>query len=777
MYFSKPVVLNWINQQIAEQKLSLKVDKLRINPFTFSVAAQEIQLSYQNKPVLLLKQLYVNIELWPLFENHVRFEDVQVDGVKLQSEWKNNDLEISGWSPRMFLVERTSNSNGNNIDSNKQRFIFSSQRVVLNNLNLRLQAEQNYHWQIEHLSFTGMEIRGDEIHASVALKGKLNNHLTNMSFTVSNAPAKTTVDVKSMDVGVNISDYSRWLPNNLVSDGVSNVNFIGVINRIGKQWHVSTGQLTTRTQNLLVGLPVQGEASELSLNAFNIDASFDNLIFDSDKQAYKGIIVIESDFKGFNWKLKKSGDVLAEISSGELENGRVTLNSNSHVQAQSLTVNEGVLSQRISLPTIKLHEESIAPLTVFRKIHATGLNVANTNLSIEQVLADLELVNIYKSKQNSIENWVLSKEPSSYGMEESLLPTAKYRSNEMINRSFGIIMKRIKFVGDPQVTLNDYSLAEPVVQKGIVTELIVRDINSNSPENKAEFEVAGTIGKRGQFAVKGDVFPFQKLINIKALGSINAINLVPYSLYVQEAINHRVTQGVISADFTLSLVDQMLEGDISTEITAVKLQQVNASNNTAVNKSVIPISIAIDQLMNEKGIIKVSLPFRGHIDDPEFNSHDVITLMTTKALKIAAKNYLMHAFLPYASIIKVGVLAGDSLFELSIEDLPYEPQQIDLTSTQLVFASNLTKIIDEQKYAYVVICPVVTNDEQIDLSSQSQRVQEDSVQLKLLGQQRLEKFTEHLIEQLAVDSKRIIHCDTQIDSKKGAIPRLVFKAK
>ena len=94
------------------------------------------------------------------------------------------------------------------------------------------------------------------------------------------------------------------------------------------------------------------------------------------------------------------------------------------------------------------------------------------------------------------------------------------------------------------------------------------------------------------------------------------------------------------------------------------------------------------------------------------------------------------------------MLASNTLFEISVEDLNYLPAQIELQTSQIEFAQQLSAVMAERSNTQLVICPVVGENElllhgqqQGEANTREQLIStEQRAQLIALGQQRLAKI-------------------------------------
>ncbi len=140
----------------------------------------------------------------------------------------------------------------------------------------------------------------------------------------------------------------------------------------------------------------------------------------------------------------------------------------------------------------------------------------------------------------------------------------------------------------------------------------------------------------------------------------------------------------------------------------------------------------------------------------------------------AAKDYLITTFVPYASVMKVAMAAGEFALKLRINDLNYAAGETELTTQQLEFSRQMSVMLADRGEVNVKLCAIATASdiELVDISTINQA--ENIERLKAISRQRAENFKTHMVEQLNVPSARLLFCTPQIDSSKDAKARIKF---
>jgi len=179
-------------------------------------------------------------------------------------------------------------------------------------------------------------------------------------------------------------------------------------------------------------------------------------------------------------------------------------------------------------------------------------------------------------------------------------------------------------------------------------------------------------------------------------------------------------------------------------------------------------------LKDSDGNVELSVPLAGDTSAPSFGFSGFLTLLVKQATMSAAKDYLITTFVPYASVMKVAMAAGEFALKLRINDLNYLAGETALNAEQLEFSRQMSVMLAERKNINVKLCAIATASD-IELADASQAHQAENItRLKAISQQRVEIFKAHMVEELNVPSAKLLFCTPQIDSSKGAKARIKF---
>ena len=836
MYASAPLVTYFANKPLAEQNLALEIKQLRFNPFTFSIEVEQLSLNHQPtnnqekavdaQQLLSLQRLGLNLDAWRLFSGEIHIESVDLNGIGVQSELIEQELSFAGWQP--IATGESDEPVTTPSDDNTQPWLMRGDSLILEDFTFTLQADRQHNWHINKLVLSEVTVKpnannhGQEIALKLLLESQLNQQPVNLSIALVHSADNTQLTLNKLQLAAQLDDFSEWLPQELQLSGQVEFTAQAKLNKSSEQTQTNwqfvdlTSQLATNDLHIAVPVsePVALENSTLKLGKIDLAISTDELnvvqleadstdsnVFDINNLT--GEVLAQLAIEELDWQLT-NGDTLATIASIIASDAKAVLPEQSF-QLASLSLTDGIISQAQKLHSIELNAAQPNALANFEMLDITAIALTPEEVNIADIAINLTQASVYKSNVLAAENWVLAEpnKPSKPEQKEAKAQEAQASSEQVdVDQSSTVAgpasddeqtvireqsnspvirIGQITVTGEGAISMFDYTPSEPVIQRLILNELWLKNLDSSQPQSASSFLLNSQLGKRSSIEIAGDIYPFTEHGDLNVKGKMSAVNLAPYSPYVVDTIDHKITQGQLTADFAFNLKDQQIDGEVTTLLKAMELAQAPNTQGSNEEKSkasgsLIPINAAISQLTDSQGNIELTFPLTGDINQPNLGIGGLISLITEKALKQGAKNYMIQTFLPYANIITVAMLASDSLFEISMEDLPYQAGQSELLAPQQAYAKQLAAVLTQQKDAQVVICPKVTKRD-VAVDDEAALSGEQKTQLLALGESRLDLFTEHLIATLGVNAERIIHCQSVVETNNNVQSRLSFEIK
>ncbi len=143
---------------------------------------------------------------------------------------------------------------------------------------------------------------------------------------------------------------------------------------------------------------------------------------------------------------------------------------------------------------------------------------------------------------------------------------------------------------------------------------------SNEPGTKADVQVEGIINNRARLLIKGKANPMVEPRYLNLTLKIENFGMNRLSPYTARYIGYMISKGKLNMDARLLLSDDTIDASDQVFLDQFTLGK-KVESKTASN---LPVKMAVSLLTDKKGHIKLNIPIKGNINDPEFSVGSVV---------------------------------------------------------------------------------------------------------------------------------------------------------
>lgn len=293
-----------------------------------------------------------------------------------------------------------------------------------------------------------------------------------------------------------------------------------------------------------------------------------------------------------------------------------------------------------------------------------------------------------------------------------------------------------------------------------ITEATATGLSSD-PSTRADFKLNGSIDETATIEGTGQMNPMNALQYSKVDVSLKDFELKPVSPYSGKFIGFKINQGTLHTDLKYSVSNDTVDGDNIIVIDGLKLGE-KVDSPDAPN---LPIKLGVTLLKDSNGRIKVQLPVKGNVKDPQFDFDKAIKSGLTKTIEDAGSA-------PFAAIKEIDGFTGEELkvvaFDFGFSDLQDREIQKLKALAKFLKGRDALKLgivgtADRQMDGAAIMGESPENIPSADApASEKTSPAEpaaapvvDAERLEQLAQRRADKVSAYLVEQTAIDAKRI----------------------
>lgn len=779
----------YLDQYLESQGLSLGDDtSIRYNPFRSRIEVNSLHINNaDDERISELSFFSVELDLHQLIFDDIYIPQIVIKGLDFSIRKQENDLVVAGLSLSQFKnntpIEEPSeidDKKSNNVNEDEglaflNRLVMPT--LILEESNIDFYKDQTRHrLKLHSIKINDLFATSRKQTVGVSILGELDGGPIdiNMSADLINQQGGVEFDLNISNIDV--ERFSSFLPKDIDS-------FIGVLSYKGKH-----------------SLKIEGESIVLNVetgrfSGANVDLGKDDvhLLIGEQEINIDGLsVVLEKDKTP---KVRGDGSIIIYDVTLYHKDKEMILAAIKQLTLGSMTLlNDEQGVQRVTVGKIDLVDsffsdnkaDTIPALAKFNLLTIQDVDLSQYGIELGDISLVGLVANAELDENKKLKNLltISSINNDDAALDESTVATTTDVQTDDVQSN-----EAVKAKSDFYIKLNSFSLANtadlffidrsvnPVYRQSIaINKLMAGPFDTENPNQESVITLAGTSDRHAKFSFVTTAQPFLEKPSYKVVGNFKEFSLPALSSYIKQAIQYEIESGQLDLDVDVQLVGTAVDGEVQVMLRGIELASVDDFEVSSINDQIsVPLNMALGMLKDSDGNVELSLPITGDTRSPNFGLSGFVTLLAKRATMLGARDYLVTTFVPYAQVVNIVVLAGSYALKVRINDLPYNPGDVDLQPEQQAFLQQFSALLKDSDDTHVKLCAIATakdigKEAGSDLSSP-----EDRVRLNEISSQRVNIFKDYMIEEENIPSARLLLCTPQIDSSFGAISRLSFK--
>ena len=525
-----------------------------------------------------------------------------------------------------------------------------------------------------------------------------------------------------------LNDVSASLPSDL-RIGVKNITIEADIQQI------IDGQFKAKAIEV-EKLKTHGFAEDLSIKqieAANVKLDADNalIIEKLNTVGYKQQSIKLNELIGTQFRYHQD-----DLSVGGLKVQETVIDAPGKIALSSLELNEAEI------------EKLLKPTEIAYSIKA--IKVKGLRSDILGVAVNTALVSNFKGDASSvrIQNVDATKANLDLKRDQSRqwqgLPVSSSSSDkkEFAWAISQMVLKKSK------VTIEDGALSPPFNDELLIEKLRAENMGAEMVDAKAQ--LSATLGKYTPIQLEAEFSNQTGALAVKAKGEVKGLVLNHFDGYISNDLGHNFERGQLSDTFTLAIKDKHMTMSNQLEVRDLKATAIEGKKGP-------PLGLAVKLLQDKDGILRITVPIEGDLDNPEFKIAQALTPVITKAVTLAAASNIQ----PLGTVLLVKDLLDKTLLKVSFEPAFFEAGTAALSKGQAENMRELAIKLIKTPNLQVRLCGVVTPVDKADPEEA----------FKKLGEARADAVKKLLLDE-RLPSDQIIPCPPYRDDAEAAKPRV-----
>ena len=763
---SSPVSKHFIKPILLEQGLTLATDtSISYNPFLSQLTISDLTL-YKDKQetVLSINKLAVRLTLFQLLFDKIIISKFELTDAYLKIEKNPTQLIVAG----VDLNKENSNSITEKTTATEPTpfpYQLVLPKLALNKVNIDINNNKKFHQiSIEALLISQVIASQQSQQATIELQSVIDNAELALTADAVFGQGQGEINSKLALTAYPIEKSHAYMSE--LSELSGSLSFISEqqVTIAPDQFTFNISKAKLNNNDLIVGYQQQ------FLNLEKLENSIKDLkvIFSqgeiTELSGMSQLTLTNADIYH-----EKSSQKLAHFEQLTLNDINLHLNDLPQVKIASIVMDEFVGSNN--------EESDLPPLLTLKQFKISDLLVNEQQLIINKITLDSLKSVVIIDKEKALANLVTLPLTKTKKEDVAEITTEIAQDTQAKKTNFIVSLNEFSLINDNQIAFLDNSVF-PVYQRNFYLDTLDIGAISNAKDKQDQhtpFELIGRSNKYAHFNFTGFVQPFSQKPSHHVEGFLKELSLPAISTYMKQAMQMELKSGQLNTNIDVTLTGEQLDGNVV--ILLQGLETAIADSNEAgalIDQGALPFNMALGMLKDGNGDVNLNVPLSGSTSDPQFGMSSIVTLITQKAIWMATQDYLMTTFVPYANIVSVAMKVGEFALKLRFDDLIYQVKQIAPNEDQQSYLQAFIALMQDKKSTRVNICAISTPEDIGLVTGSAVTDPNDIERLKTIANERELALKDYVIEHGQIESSRLLLCAPQIDSSKGAVPRIAL---
>lgn len=204
-------------------------------------------------------------------------------------------------------------------------------------------------------------------------------------------------------------------------------------------------------------------------------------------------------------------------------------------------------------------------------------------------------------------------------------------------------------VSDFSTDFLDESVSPAYKTRLVISEATVKGLSSD-PSAQAHFKVAGTINQQSTIMATGELNPMNALQYTHVNFTMKNFGLVPVSPYSGKFIGYKIAEGDLALALKYRVEKDQVDGD-----NVITINQLSLGDRVDSPDALkLPIALGVALLKDSEGRIRLQVPVKGNVEDPQFDFGTAIMSALTGTVEEVGKS-------PFAVLPETDGIKGEDL--------------------------------------------------------------------------------------------------------------------
>ena len=294
----------------------------------------------------------------------------------------------------------------------------------------------------------------------------------------------------------------------------------------------------------------------------------------------------------------------------------------------------------------------------------------------------------------------------------------------------------------------------------------------------ADFELQARQGEYTQIQLQGTGLLLEPQQQLKLKTVIKQLDLPPLTSYASKATGYGVKSGTLDSDIDLKIEKNQIDALVKLDIDALDVIETNPETAAELNSAAgISIDLALSTLKDDDGRLRLELPVKGDLENPDFRLQKVFNKALGKAMQGATLSYLKHTLQPFGSLITLYQLGKAAANHVALPSLAFQPGSLELAEGQQALLDKVIGLMKKRPALKIKACGIASPSDLPVLQQQLEKPVKKGGKPKPVEPEKLQQALFDLAKQRAawvkkqlvaagIAPERVLNCLSRVETEK-----------
>ena len=329
----------------------------------------------------------------------------------------------------------------------------------------------------------------------------------------------------------------------------------------------------------------------------------------------------------------------------------------------------------------------------------------------------------------------------------------------------GLRIDRLQVTPGSRLRIEDRWVSPPYASTLEIERLEIEDLDSRQPHRPSPMMLEGRLDKHAPVRVKGSLRPFSAAPDAAIEARIESLELPALSPYAAAALGYRIDTGQLDGTLDLKLIDRHLRGEADLLLRKLTVDAVRPDEAAALEQEMdMSLEAALVMLRDKQGDIRLEVPIRGELDNPEFRFAKVMQRALANTMRNTIVTGLKLSLQPFGAVVMAAEAAQNAAGAVRLEPLDFVAGSATLSPVAQQYLRRLAALLEERPALRIRICGIATPADRRGATA----AQGDEALLEL-ADRRATAVKDALTERHGAAAERLYLCRPRVDE---GVPRV-----